>query len=57
MVMSRKPNRDDDAFTHNETDVDPLGAIYSAFVTPDIEEMTEHAEKMAEDKETEPDAL
>ncbi len=57
MVMSRKPDRGDDAFTHNEPDVDPLGAIYSEMVTPDIEEMTEHAERVAEEKETERDEM
>ena len=55
--MSRKPALGDEAFTHNEPDVDPLGAIYSEMVTPDIAEMTEHAEQVAQAKETEPESI
>ena len=49
--MSTHPDRGDAEFTHNQPDVDPLGAIYSALVTPDIEEIDEHAERLAEDGE------
>ena len=55
--MNRKPDRGDEAFTHNQPDRDPLGAIYSDFVTPDIEEMTEHADSVADAKKTESDEM
>lgn len=57
VVMSRKPDRGDEAFTHNQPDRDPLGAIYSDFVTPDIEEMTEHADSVADAKKAESDQM
>ncbi len=55
--MSKHPGRDDADLTHNKPDLDPLGEIYSEMVTPDIEEINEHAERLAEDSTTEPDKL
>lgn len=55
--MSTHPGRGDEEFTHNQPDLDPLGEIYSEMVTPDIEEINEHAEHLTQETDTEPDRL
>lgn len=55
--MSKNPDYDDKDLIHDHGGADPLGLIYGEMVTPDIEEMNEHAEALAEEAETEPDNL
>lgn len=55
--MSKHPDYDDNELIHENTPLDPLGEIYSGLVTPDIEEINEHAETLAAQGETEPDHL
>lgn len=55
--MKNNPDYDDKDLVHEQRDLDPLGEIYSELVTPDIEEMNEHAATLAQESETEPDSL
>lgn len=55
--MRNNPDYDDRDLVHEPRGLDPLGEIYSELVTPDIEEINEHAAALAEESETEPDAL
>lgn len=57
VVMSKNPDYDDKDLIHDHGSVDPLAQIYTELVTPDIEEMNEHADALAEEAETEPDNL
>ncbi|WP_269938042.1 hypothetical protein [Arthrobacter sp. HY1533] len=55
--MRNNPDYDDRDLVHEPRDLDPLGEIYSELVTPDIEEMNDHAAALAEESETESDSL
>lgn len=56
-LMKNNPDFDDKDLVHEPRDLDPLGEIYSELVTPDIEEMNEHAAALAAESETESDSL
>ncbi|MEO8222881.1 MAG: hypothetical protein ABI563_19115 [Specibacter sp.] len=55
--MSKNPDYDDQDLIHDHHAADPLAQVYTEMVTPDIEEMNEHAAALAEEAETEPDNL
>ncbi|MGO4382812.1 hypothetical protein [Specibacter sp. RAF43] len=55
--MSKHPDRDDADLIRNPAAPDPLAEIYREMVTPDVEEMNEHADRLAEESRTEPDNL
>lgn len=55
--MSKHPDSEDAEFTHEDTSRDPLTEVYTDLVTPDIAEMNEHANTVAEAEETEPDHM
>jgi hypothetical protein len=55
--MNKNPDYDDKDLTSERPASDPLGEIYSGLVTPDIEEINEHAATLAQESEVEPDKL
>lgn len=55
--MSKNPDFDDKDLIHEHHAPDPLAQVYSEMVTPDIEEINEHAASLAEAAETETDKL
>ncbi|MBP2411798.1 hypothetical protein JOF48_000597 [Arthrobacter stackebrandtii] len=55
--MNRNPDFNDNELIHDRGSVDGLGEIYSEMVTPDIEEMNEHADTLEQESQVEPDAL
>jgi hypothetical protein len=56
-VMGKHSDREDAEFIHEDTSRDPLTEVYADMVTPDIAEMNEHANTVAEADETEPDHM
>lgn len=55
--MSTNPDYDDKDLIHEPAEHDPLAEVYSEMVTPDIEEINEHAATLAAEDETEPDTM
>lgn len=55
--MRKNPDYDDRDLIHEQPSSDPLAEVYSELVTPDIDEMNDHAARLAEEDETEPDSL
>lgn len=55
--MNKNSEFDDKDLIHEHTTPDALGEIYSDMVTPDIEEMNDHAATLEAESETEPDQL
>ncbi|MFQ4147662.1 hypothetical protein AAGW05_03025 [Arthrobacter sp. LAPM80] len=55
--MGKHPEFDDDDLIHEPSRRDPLAEVYSEMVTPDIEEINEHAKTLAQESESEPDQL
>jgi len=55
--MGKHSAREDTEFNHENTSTDPLTEIYADMVTPDIAEMNEHANTVAEAEKTEPDHM
>lgn len=55
--MSTNSDFDDKDLIHENTAPDVLGELYSELVTPDIEEINEHAASLEAESETEPDKL
>lgn len=55
--MDKNSDFDDKDLIHESTKPDALGEIYSDLVTPDIEEINEHAATLEAESETEPDKL
>lgn len=55
--MDKNRDFDDKDLIHEHTTPDALGEIYSDMVTPDIEEINEHAQTLEAESETEPDKL
>lgn len=55
--MSTNSDFDDKDLIHENTAPDALGELYSELVTPDIEEINEHAASLEAESETEPDKL
>lgn len=55
--MSKHPDYDDKDLIHDQGRIDPLGEIYSEMVSPDIDEMNDHAKTLNEESETESEQL
>lgn len=55
--MSKNPDYDDKDLINEHAERDPLAEVYSEMVTPDIEEINEHAATLAAEDETESDTL
>lgn len=55
--MSTEPDFDDQDLIHEKLGNDHLAEVYSEMVTPDIEEINEHAAALEKESRTEPDSL
>lgn len=55
--MNKNPDFDDKDLIHDRPSPDHLAEVYSEMVTPDIEEINEHAKTLANEGETEPERL
>ncbi len=55
--MSKNPDYDDTELIHESPSRDHLADVYREMVTPDIDEMNEHARTLEQESETEPDKL
>ncbi len=55
--MSKNPDYDDKDLIHQSSAPDHLADLYSELVTPDIEEINDHAAALERESETEPDKL
>lgn len=55
--MNKNPDFNENELIHDHGAGDGLGEIYSELVTPDIEEMNEHADTLEQESQTEPDSL
>lgn len=55
--MNKNPDFDDKDLIHDRPSPDHLAEVYSEMVTPDIEEINEHAEELAKEAQIEPDSL
>lgn len=55
--MSKNPDYDDKDLIQVKPEQDHLAEVYSEMVTPDIEEINEHAATLEEEAQTEPDSL
>lgn len=57
MIMSKNSDYDDKDLINEPASSDPLAEVYSEMVSPDIEEINEHAAALAKEDEIEPDSL
>lgn len=55
--MSKNPDYDDKDLIQESPTRDHLAEVYSEMVTPDIDEMNDHAAALEKEAETEPDKL
>ncbi|SEE70536.1 hypothetical protein SAMN04489740_2250 [Arthrobacter alpinus] len=55
--MSKNSDYDDKDLINEPSSADPLAEVYSEMVSPDIEEINEHAAALEEEAEIEPDSL
>jgi len=55
--MTKNPDFNENDLIHDLGATDGLGEIYSEMVTPDIEEMNDHADTLEQESRVEPDAL
>ncbi|PYI39261.1 hypothetical protein CVS30_04645 [Arthrobacter psychrolactophilus] len=55
--MSKNSDYDDKDLINEPSSSDPLAEVYSEMVSPDIEEINEHATALEKEAEIEPDSL
>jgi hypothetical protein len=55
--MSKNSDYDDKDLINEPASADPLAEVYSEMISPDIEEINEHAAALSEEAKIEPDAL
>lgn len=55
--MSKNSDYNDSDLTHEPPVNDPLAEVYTELVTPDIENINEHAAVLEEEGKAEPDGL
>ncbi|WP_425864581.1 hypothetical protein [Arthrobacter sp. TWP1-1] len=55
--MSKNSDYDDKDLINEPASPDPLAEVYSEMISPDIEEINEHAAALSEEAEIEPDSL
>lgn len=56
-IMNKNSDFDDKDLINEHPAPDPLAEVYTEMISPDIEEINEHAAALAEEAETEPDTL